>query len=196
MDYSQESIKILIALLPGFLFIKIVGLRCSINDYEAHNYIVDSLIASLVIYAIASLFGVSISGAGWLPIFIILSLIAEILGTVGGFGSSVFFVPVANFFLDFQAVLGITALYHVSSNITKIAFFRKGLDKKVIVQLGIPAVVFVIVGGYLSQFMDPKFLTYLLGIFLVAISLVFLVFKKLVVKATAKNAIDRNQIGN
>ena len=125
----------------------------------------------------------------YLPIFIILSLIAEILGTVGGFGSSVFFVPVANFFLDFQSVLGITALYHVSSNITKIAFFRKGLDKKVIVQLGIPAVVFVIVGGYLSQFIDPKFLTYLLGIFLVVISLVFLIFKKLVVKATAKNAI-------
>jgi hypothetical protein len=125
----------------------------------------------------------------YLPVFIILSLIAEILGTVGGFGSSVFFVPIANFFLDFQSVLGITALYHVSSNITKIAFFRKGLDKKVIVQLGIPAVIFVIVGGYLSQFLDPIILTYSLGIFLVVLSLLFLIFKKLVVKATAKNAI-------
>ncbi|HBY66970.1 MAG TPA: hypothetical protein DEG69_03890 [Flavobacteriaceae bacterium] len=124
----------------------------------------------------------------YLPVFIILSLIAEILGTVGGFGSSVFFVPIANFFLDFQSVLGITALYHVSSNITKIAFFRKGLDKKVIVQLGIPAVIFVIIGGYLSQFLDPIILTYLLGFFLVALSLLFLIFKKLVVKATAKNA--------
>ncbi|PKA84508.1 hypothetical protein ATE92_2702 [Ulvibacter sp. MAR_2010_11] len=124
----------------------------------------------------------------YLPVFIILSLIAEILGTVGGFGSSVFFVPVANFFLDFQSVLGITALYHVSSNLTKIAFFRKGLDKKVLVQLGVPAVVFVIVGGYFSQFLDPVILTYSLGIFLVVLSLVFLIFKKLVIKATAKNA--------
>tara|TARA_R100001369_G_scaffold92821_1_gene140168 strand:+ start:6450 stop:7187 length:738 start_codon:yes stop_codon:yes gene_type:complete len=124
----------------------------------------------------------------YLPIFIVLSILAEILGTVGGFGSSVFFVPIANFFLDFQSVLGITALYHVSSNITKIAFFRKGLDKKVIIQLGIPAVIFVIVGGYLSQFLDPVILTYLLGFFLVALSLLFLIFKKLVVKATAKNA--------
>ncbi len=124
----------------------------------------------------------------YLPIFIVLSILAEILGTVGGFGSSVFFVPIANFFLDFQSVLGITALYHVSSNITKIAFFRKGLDKKVILQLGIPAVIFVIVGGYLSQFLDPEVLTYLLGIFLVVLSLLFLIFKKLVVRATAKNA--------
>ncbi len=125
----------------------------------------------------------------YLPIFIILSIIAEILGTVGGFGSSVFFVPIANFFLDFQSVLGITALYHVSSNITKIAFFRKGLDKRVIVQLGIPAVIFVVVGGFLSQYLDPLVLTYLLGVFLVVLSLTFLIFKKLIVKATMKNAI-------
>lgn len=124
----------------------------------------------------------------YLPVFIILSLIAEILGTVGGFGSSVFFVPIANFYLDFQSVLGITALYHVSSNITKIAFFRKGLDKKIIVQLGVPAVIFVIIGGYLSQFLDPVLLTYLLGIFLVVLSLAFLIFKKLAVKPTAKSA--------
>ena len=125
----------------------------------------------------------------YLPVFIILSLLAEVLGTVGGFGSSVFFVPVANFFLDFQSVLGITALYHVSSNITKIAFFRKGIDRKVIIQLGIPAVLFVIIGGYLSKFLDPIILTYILGVFLVVLSLIFIIFKKFVVKASAKNAI-------
>ncbi len=125
----------------------------------------------------------------YLPVFIILSLLAEIFGTVGGFGSSVFFVPIANFFLDFQSVLGLTALYHVSSNITKIAFFRKGLDKKLIVSLGVPAVIFVIIGGFISKFIDPRILTYILGIFLITLSLAFLIFKKLVVQPTTKNAI-------
>tara|TARA_R110002072_G_scaffold59514_3_gene151575 strand:+ start:13673 stop:14401 length:729 start_codon:yes stop_codon:yes gene_type:complete len=124
----------------------------------------------------------------YLPVFIILSLLAEIFGTVGGFGSSVFFVPVANFFLDFQSVLGITALFHLSSNVTKIAFFRKGIDKEVILQLGVPAVIFVIIGGFLSKYLDPTLLTYILGIFLIVLSLVFLIFKKLVVKPTPKNA--------
>ncbi|QNJ99062.1 sulfite exporter TauE/SafE family protein [Constantimarinum furrinae] len=124
----------------------------------------------------------------YLPIFIILSIIAEILGTVGGFGSSVFFVPIANFYLDFQSVLGITALYHVSSNLTKIAFFKKGLERTVIIQLGVPAVIFVIIGGFLSQFFDPVILTYMLGIFLVLLSLAFLIFKNLIVKPTTKNA--------
>lgn len=125
----------------------------------------------------------------YLPIFIILAILAEILGTVGGFGSSVYFVPLANFFLDFQSVLGITALFHLSSNISKIAIFKKGFDKKIVLTLGIPAVVFVSIGAYLSKFLDPTILTYLLGAFLIVLSLVFLLFKQLVVHPTTKNAM-------
>lgn len=125
----------------------------------------------------------------YLPLFIILTLIAEILGTVGGFGSSVFFVPIANFFLDFQSVLGITALFHLASNLSKIAMFRKGLDKKVILQLGLPAVIFVIIGAFFSKYINPRLLTYILGVFLILLSLVFLVFKNLKVKETLTNTI-------
>ncbi len=74
-------------------------------------------------------------------LFIVLALLAEILGTIGGFGSSVFFVPIASLFLDFQSVLGITAIFHVSSNITKIVFFKHGFDKGLILKVGIPALV-------------------------------------------------------
>ena len=88
----------------------------------------------------------------YLLLFILLALLAEILGTVGGFGSSLFFVPIASFFLDFHSVLGITAIFHVSSNITKIAFFRKGFDKNIVIWVGVPAVIFVIIGAYLSKF--------------------------------------------
>jgi hypothetical protein len=125
----------------------------------------------------------------YLPIFIILAIISEILGTVGGFGSSVYFVPVANFFLDFQSVLGITALFHLSSNITKIALFKKGFDKKIVLTLGLPAILFVSIGAYFSNYFNPKILTYILGFFLVGLSLLFLIFKALRVKASTKNAI-------
>jgi len=124
----------------------------------------------------------------YLPIFVVLSLIAEVLGTVGGFGSSVFFVPIANFFFDFQSVLGITALFHLSSNITKIAFFKKGLDKKLIVSLGVPAVVFVLIGAFLSKYFNPIILTYILGFFLISLSLLFLIFKQIKVSPKTKNA--------
>lgn len=125
----------------------------------------------------------------YLPVFVILSILSEILGTVGGFGSSVYFVPIANFFLDFQSVLGVTALFHLSSNVTKIAFFKKGLDKKVVLALGIPAIIFVSIGAYYSKYLDPKILTYVLSFFLIGLSLLFLVFKELKVQPNTKNAI-------
>lgn len=125
----------------------------------------------------------------YLPIFIILSILAEILGTVGGFGSSVFFVPMASYFMNFQTVLGITALFHLSSNITKLSFFRKGFDKTLMLYLGIPAVLFVSLGAFLSKYANPELLTLILGIFLVAFGLLFLINKTLKVSASKKNAI-------
>lgn len=125
----------------------------------------------------------------YLPLFILLSLIAEILGTLGGFGSSVFFVPMANYFMDFKSVLGVTALFHMSSNITKIAFFRKGFHSKLSFTLGVPAVIFVSVGAYSSKFFDPVVLTYILGVFLILMSAFLLIFKKFYFLPNTKNAI-------
>lgn len=124
-----------------------------------------------------------------LPLFILLSFIAEVLGTVGGFGSSLFFVPIASYFLDFHSVLGITALFHVVSNLTKIFFFKQGFDKKLIITIGIPAVLFVIVGAYLSKFLNTKLLEALLAFFLVAVSLLLLIFRNFSLQPTVTNSI-------
>ncbi|MGB5377203.1 MAG: sulfite exporter TauE/SafE family protein, partial [Muriicola sp.] len=69
-------------------------------------------------------------------LFLLLALLAEILGTIGGFGSSVFFVPLGNFYFDFYSVLGLTAIFHLSSNLSKIFLFKKGLNKFLILYLG------------------------------------------------------------
>lgn len=124
-----------------------------------------------------------------LALFIFLALIAEVLGTVGGFGSSLFFVPIASYFLDFHSVLGITAVFHVSSNITKIVFFRKGFDKKLVLSIGIPAVLFVIIGGVLSKYIPTQLLEISLVIFLITVSLILLTFKTLKVKPTFINSL-------
>jgi uncharacterized protein len=125
----------------------------------------------------------------YLILFIFLALIAEILGTVGGFGSSVFFIPIAAFFLDFHSVLGITALFHVSSNLTKIALFRNGFDKTLILYMGIPATISVLIGAYYSKFMISDSLEIALAVFLIVLSLVFLIFKSFSIKPTKKNSV-------
>lgn len=71
-------------------------------------------------------------------------------------------------------VLGLTALFHLSSNLSKIALFRKGLDKKLLLYIGGPSVVFVIVGGIASAYIDAAYLEIGLGIFLIGLSVLFL----------------------
>lgn len=122
-------------------------------------------------------------------VFLLLALLAEIVGTIGGFGSSVFFVPIANFYFDFHSVLGLTAIFHLSSNISKIVLFKKGLDKRLLLWIGVPSVVFVIAGGFITQYLDSGWLEIALGIFLVGLSLLFLLRKNLVIKAGNKEAL-------
>ena len=122
-------------------------------------------------------------------IFILLALIVEIHGTIGGFGSSGFFVPIANMYFDFQTVLGLTALFHVFSNLSKIAMFRKGLDKEILIQLGVPAVIFVVIGALLTSVLDIVYAEKILGIFLILFSLFFLIFPKIEIKPSLKSSV-------
>ncbi|AFK03888.1 protein of unknown function DUF81 [Emticicia oligotrophica DSM 17448] len=104
-------------------------------------------------------------------LFVILALISEIIGTVSGFGSSILFVPIASLFFDFKTVLGITAVFHVFSNLSKIAIFRRGINKDIALKLGIPAVIFVIIGAWLTTFIPTKPLELFMNIALVILSL-------------------------
>lgn len=89
-------------------------------------------------------------------IFFLLALLAEIVGTISGFGSSILFIPLASLVLDFKVVLGITAVFHVFSNLSKIYLFQKGIDKQIALKLGIPAVLFVTLGAWLTNYIPQK----------------------------------------
>lgn len=108
-------------------------------------------------------------------IFLILALLAEIVGTVSGFGSSILFIPLASLFFDFKTVLGITAVFHVFSNISKIFLFRKGVDKNIALKLGVPAVLFVVLGALITTRMQTQVLDLMMSVALIVLS-IFLLF--------------------
>lgn len=120
-------------------------------------------------------------------LFIALAFIAEILGTVSGFGSSIIFVPIASLFFDFKTVLGITALFHVFSNLSKIALFRQGIHKDIAVKLGVPAVIFVIIGAYFTTFMPTKNIEMIMNVILVALSIYLIINFNKKIKQTNTN---------
>lgn len=108
-------------------------------------------------------------------LFIILALFSEIVGTVSGFGSSILFVPVASLFFPFKTVLGITAVFHVFSNLSKIVFFREGVNKSIAIKLGIPAIIFVIIGAFLTTKIEVNNLQLIMDILLPCVAFYLLI---------------------
>ncbi|CAM3410663.1 sulfite exporter TauE/SafE family protein [Aquirufa ecclesiirivi] len=104
-------------------------------------------------------------------LFFFLALLAEVIGTVSGFGSSILFVPLASLILDFKIVLGVTAVFHVFSNTSKILLFRKGIDKNIVLKLGIPAVLFVVLGALLTNYIPQKKIELSMNIIILALSI-------------------------
>lgn len=121
-------------------------------------------------------------------LFIALLLAAEVLGTIGGFGSSMIVMPLAVLFLPFEQALGLTALFHVFSNGAKMLLFRQGISRRLLIWLGIPAVLAVILGAQLTVFLDQQALSLVLGIVLVLLGTGLLVKASWKLRATARNA--------
>ena len=123
-------------------------------------------------------------------IFCLLAFLSEIIGTIGGFGSSIFLIPLAGFFFDFHTVLAITGIIHVFSNASKLIIFHKGIDKRLLFLIGVPSVIFVIIGSYLSVFLYLKYAEMTLGIFLILFSTLFFFKPELKLKQSKFNAIS------
>jgi uncharacterized protein len=121
-------------------------------------------------------------------LFFLLAFFSEVVGTIAGFGSSVFFVPLAGLFFDFHVVLALTSILHVFSNAAKLILFGRHIQWRLLLLLGLPSIVLVIVGAYLSTRLEFKFTGLILGLFLVVFSLFFFFKPKVKLSPNGLNA--------
>ena len=122
-------------------------------------------------------------------IFILIGFFSETVGTMAGFGSSTIYLPLASYLLEFKTALVLVAIFHFFGNISRIAFFRHALDKKILLLFGIPSFMLSLIGATLVGNMSQTLLKFMLGIFLIGISSAFLVRPKLAFPANAKSLV-------
>lgn len=122
-------------------------------------------------------------------LFFLFALVCEILGTLAGFGSSVMFVPLANFFYSASLVLSLTSILHVFSNTSKIWLFWKYIDWKLCWLYGIPSLLLTILGAQLTKQHPSTHIEWALAIFLIFFSTLLLIFPHLKLKAAPSTAI-------
>jgi uncharacterized membrane protein YfcA len=122
-------------------------------------------------------------------LFFISALIAEIIGTMAGFGSSTIFLPLALLFVDFKTAIILVAIFHLFGNLSRIIFFRQGFDKKIILQFGMPSILFSLLGALMIGILPQPVLKLVLGIFLITTSVSFLIKPELKIPANTSTFI-------
>lgn len=123
------------------------------------------------------------------PLFFLAAFLAEIGGTVAGFGSSTIFLPLALLFLDFKTALILVALFHIFGNLGRISFFHHGLEKSILLRFGLPSVVLTLIGALLVSIVSQSLLKGVLGVFLIFYSLLTLWKDNLQFKPTLVNSM-------
>ena len=122
-------------------------------------------------------------------LFVSLLLVAEILGTIGGFGSSMLVMPLAGWFLPFDQALSLTALFHVFSNGAKMVLFREGVSRQLLLWLGVPAIIGVLIGARSTVHLDQRLLSAVLGGVLIVLGCGLLIERQWRVRPTRRNAV-------
>lgn len=119
----------------------------------------------------------------------ILAIVSEFLGTISGFGSSTFFVPIGVLIEKYNFVLALTALLHIFGNISKLYLFRKSFNFRMFINFAIPSVLLAGIGALLSHFISFEKLKVVLGLFIMTLAIVFFFKNKIISSLTSRNAV-------
>ncbi len=120
---------------------------------------------------------------------ILIAFFSELVGTLSGFGSSTFFVPVATMLESFQFALAITAILHCFGNVSRIFIFKDFFQLKVFLRLALPSILLTGVGALLTTQVQVSLLQRSLGVALILVSGALFFGKKLIQRLPSRAAL-------
>ena len=95
------------------------------------------------------------------------AFVAEIIGTMAGFGAATVLTPIASWFLPIKTAVAVVACFHLFGNASRIYFFRQQIRWKIVGQFGLPGVLLSFIGAQASAVLPAAAVRVLLGAFLV-----------------------------
>lgn len=122
--------------------------------------------------------------------FFLIAFLSDVAGTVAGFGSSTIFLPFALLFYPFPEALFLVACAHVFGNLGRLALFRAGLHRRLLLRFGVPSVVFSLLGALLVPHVPQGFLKTALGAFIFAYAAFALAGVKAGIRPTRHAAVS------
>ena len=111
--------------------------------------------------------------AGW-GLFLAWAFVAEVVGTMAGFGAATILTPIAAYFMDIKTAIALVACFHLFGNVSRLVFFGRHLHWPTWAKFGLAGIACSFLGARLSARWPAAALTLALGVFLllyVALSL-------------------------
>lgn len=105
----------------------------------------------------------------------LLTILANFIGTVTGFGLGTLMTPLVLPFLPFAQTIFLVGIIHWFHDVWKLFFFHYGIDRQLLIMFGIPTIIGSFVGA-LFVGVQPELLAGLLGTFLIGY-VIFLYFR-------------------
>ena len=100
---------------------------------------------------------------GW---FLLSACLAEIIGTMAGFGAATVLTPVASVFLDIKTAVAVVACFHLFGNASRLVFFGRHITWRIVREFGGVAILSSFAGAQLAGWLSPEAIRVLLGGFL------------------------------
>lgn len=119
----------------------------------------------------------------------LLTVASSAIGTVSGFGISTLMVPIMLFFLPYPETLLFVGVVHWFGDVSKLFFFKKGLNWKILLAFGIPGIVAAYIGAGLIFKISSVILSRGVGIFLIGYVLFLALKPKFKIKPNISSAL-------
>ncbi|MDP2676183.1 MAG: sulfite exporter TauE/SafE family protein [bacterium] len=106
-----------------------------------------------------------------IAIFLASALVAEIVGTIAGFGSALLLTPIAAFFFDIKTTIALVSLFHFFGQVVDGFIWRRFIIWRIGILFSVFGVLFSVVGAYLILYIPSRGLEIAFGIFLILYAL-------------------------
>ena len=117
-------------------------------------------------------------------LFLVFAFLAEVVGTLAGFGSSMILVPLTAFFVDVKTTIAVVGLFHFFGQVVDLFLWGRYINWRITALFAGLGVVFSFLGAALITILPSQTVLLILGVFLAVYALASLLGKKLVLPKT------------
>ncbi len=123
-------------------------------------------------------------------LFLVFAFLAEVVGTLAGFGSSMILVPLTALFVDVKTTIAVVGLFHFFGQVVDLFLWGRYINWRITALFVGLGIIFSFLGAALVTILPSQTVFLILGVFLAVYALASLLGKRLVLPKTSLSILS------